>query len=81
MKISTRYVNYIYKKYKENGEYIINNRRKPKEINDNDVIIVKNIKIKYPLSGPERVRKYLKKLNIIMSKNNIYKILLLMCPS
>ncbi len=30
MKISTIYVNYIYKKYKENGEYIINNKRKSK---------------------------------------------------
>ena len=34
MKISTGYVNYIYKKYKENGEYIINNKRKPKIITD-----------------------------------------------
>ncbi len=76
MKISTRYVNYIYKKYKENGEYIINNKRKPKIITDNEIDIVKNIKIKYPLSGPERIRKYLKKINIIISKNTIYKILL-----
>ena len=44
MKISTGYVNYIYKKYKENG--------------------------------PERIGKYLKKINIIISKNSIYKILL-----
>ncbi len=76
MKISTRYVNYIYKKYKENGEYIINNKRKSKIITDNEIDIVKNIKIKYPLSGPERIRKYLKKINIIISKNTIYKILL-----
>ena len=76
MKISTRYVNYIYKKYKENGEYIINNKRKPKIITDNEIDTVKNIKIKYPLSGPERIRKYLKKINIMISKNTIYKILL-----
>ena len=76
MKISTGYVNYIYKKYKENGEYIINNKRKSKIITDNEIDIVKNIKIKYPLSGPERIRKYLKKINIMISKNTIYKILL-----
>ena len=76
MKISTGYVNYIYKKYKENGEYIIDNKGKPKIITDNEIDTVKNIKIKYTLSGPERIRKYLKKINIIISKNTIYKILL-----
>ncbi len=76
MKISTGYVNYIYKKYKENGEYIIDNKGKPKIIIDNKIDTVKNIKIKYPLSGSERIGKYLKKINIIISKNSIYKILL-----
>ncbi len=68
MKITTRYVNYIYKKYKENGEYIINNKRKNKEVNDNDIIIINNVKNRYLFSGPEKIRKYLNKIHIIMSK-------------
>lgn len=32
MKINTRYVNYIYKKYRENGEYIVGKNRKSKGI-------------------------------------------------
>ncbi len=46
MKITTGYVNYIYKKYKENGEYKINNKRKSKEIVEITKIIEKD-----PLSG------------------------------
>ena len=73
MRITTRYVNYIYKKYKDNGEYTINNRRKPKEINDCGLEIIKNIRNKEPLPGPERIRKYLKKIGISRAKNHIYK--------
>jgi len=53
MKITTRYVNCIYKKYKDNGEYTIN-KSKQKELNNNDIEIVKEIRYKYLLSGPER---------------------------
>ena len=76
MKITTGYVNYIYKKYRDNGEYKINNRRRTREINDAGIEIIKSIRNEYPLSGPERIRKYLKKTGITISKNHIYRILL-----
>ena len=76
MKISTRYVNYIYRKYKENGNYIISSQRKSREITWNEIDLISYIQDKYPLSGPEWIRKYLNKINIKISKNRIYKILL-----
>ena len=41
MKITTGYVNYIYKKYRDNGEYKINNRRRTREINNDGIEIIK----------------------------------------
>ena len=75
MKITTRYVNYIYKKYRDNGEYTIG-KRKHRELNSKDIETVKKIRYEYPMSGPERIRKYLKRKGIIIAKNNIYRILL-----
>ena len=75
MKITTRYVNYIYKKYRDNGEYTIG-KRKHRELNSKDIKTVKKIRYEYPMSGPERIRKYLKRKGIIIAKNNIYRILL-----
>jgi len=75
MKITARYVIYIYKKYRDNGEYTIG-KRKHRELNSKDVETVKKIIYEYPMSGPERVRKYLKRKGIIIAKNNIYRILL-----
>ena len=53
MKITTRYVNYIYKKYRDNGEYTIG-KRKHRELNSKDIKTVKKIRYEYPMSGPER---------------------------
>ena len=75
MKITTRYVNYIYKKYRDNGEYTIG-KRKHRELNSKDIEIVKKIRYEYPMSGPERIRKYLRRNGITIAKNNIYRILL-----
>jgi hypothetical protein len=49
---------------------------KVKWVRSNDINRVIKIKEEYPLSGPERIRKYLLKLNIKLSKNSIYRILL-----
>ena len=60
MKIIARYVNYIYKKYRDNGGYTIG-KRKHRELNGKDVEIVKKIRYEYPMSELERIRKCLKR--------------------
>ena len=76
MNITPRYVNKIYQRYKEEGEVILNNPGRKKEVVP-EYIKDKIYKIRkeHPDIGALGIEKYLKKESIKVSHNKIHEVL------
>jgi putative transposase len=75
-KITTRYVNMIYEKYKKYGKIIVNDPgRKKDKISEDQKDLVLDIRSKYPTAGALAIEHYLKDRSINMTHNKIHRIL------
>ena len=76
MKITPRYVNKIYQRYKEEGEVVLKRPgRKKEDVPENIKEAIYKIRESHPKTGAVTIEKYLKKESIKVSHNKIHEIL------